>query len=54
MIESAASAPHSIYKAMVDDGKASRAIHDTLTWIAITTGLPVTALNKPLEWVADR
>lgn len=53
MIESAASAPHSIYKAMAEDGKASRAIRDTLTLISIVTGIPVAALGKPLGYAAD-
>jgi len=53
MIESAASAPHSIYKAIADDGKASRAIRDTLTLVSITTGIPVAALGKPLGYAAD-
>lgn len=53
MIESAASAPNSIYKAMAGEGKASRAIRDTLTLISILTGIPVAALNKPLGYAAD-
>ena len=53
MIESAASAPHSIYKAIAEDGSAKRAIRDTLTLISISTGIPVAALGKPLGYVAD-
>lgn len=53
MIESAASAPHSIYKAIVEDGSAKRAIRDTLTLLSIATGIPVAALGKPLGYVAD-
>lgn len=53
MIESAASAPHSIYKAIADDGSTKRAIRDTLTLISIATGIPVAALGKPLGYIAD-
>jgi hypothetical protein len=53
MIESAASAPNSIYKAIVDDGSAKRAIRDTLTLVSITTGIPVSAIGKPLGYAAD-
>lgn len=53
MIESAASAPHSIYKAIAEDGSAKRAIRDTLTLVSIATGIPVAFLGKPLGYVAD-
>lgn len=53
MIESAASAPHSIYKAIAEDGSTKRAIRDTLTLVSIATGIPVAALGKPLGYVAD-
>jgi len=53
MIESAASAPHSVYKAIAEEGSAKRAIRDTLTLVTITTGLPVSAFGKPLGYVAD-
>lgn len=50
-VESAGRAPHSIYKAIADDGSASRAIKDSLTLIAMLTGIPVTAANKPLGYL---
>lgn len=53
MIESAASAPHSVYQAIVDDGSAKRAVRDTLTLVSIATGIPVAALGKPLGYAAD-
>lgn len=53
MIESAASAPHSVYNAIAEDGSAKRAIRDTLTMISIVTGMPVTVLGKPLGYAAD-
>lgn len=53
MIESAASAPHSVYKALAEDGSAKRAVRDTLTLVSIATGIPVSALGKPLGYAAD-
>jgi hypothetical protein len=53
MIESAASAPNSIYKALAEDGSAKRAVRDTLTLVSIATGIPVAALGKPLGYAAD-
>lgn len=53
MLESAASAPHSVYKALFEDGSAKRAIRDTLTLVSIATGIPVAALAKPLGYAAD-
>lgn len=53
MIESAASAPHSVYKALAEDGNAKRAVRDTLTLVSIATGIPVAALAKPLGYTAD-
>lgn len=53
MIESAASAPNSIYKAIAEEGSAKRAIRDTLTLVSLATGIPVAALGKPLGYAAD-
>lgn len=53
MIESAVSAPHSLYKAIADDGSWKRATRDTLTLISISTGIPVSALSKPIGYAAD-
>ena len=53
MIENAVKAPSSIYRAVVEDGKASRAIRDTLTLVSLMTGIPVAALGKPLGYAAD-
>jgi len=53
MLESAAKAPYSVYKAITEHGKSSRAIRDTLTLVSVTTGMPVAALGKPLGYLAD-
>lgn len=53
MIESAAQAPHSVYAAIAENGKASRAIRDTLTLVTLTTGAPASVLSRPLGYAAD-
>lgn len=53
MLESAGSAPHSVWKAASGDGSAKKAIRDTLTLLAVTTGIPVSALGRPLGYAAD-
>lgn len=52
-IESAVQAPHSVYKAIVDDGNEKRAVKDTLSLIGMATGLPAGALGRPLGYLAD-
>lgn len=52
-IESAVRAPHSIYKAMAEDGNTKRAVRDTLTAVGLMTGLPVAPLARPLGYLAD-
>lgn len=52
-IESSVRAPHSIYKAMAEDGSTKRAIRDTLTALGMVTGLPLAPLAKPLGYMAD-
>jgi hypothetical protein len=53
MIESAASAPNSLYKAIAEDGSWRRATRDTLTLVTLTTGLPVAALGRPIGYAAE-
>lgn len=52
MIESAVAAPHSVYKAMVDDGSRQKAVRDVATLLTLTTGLPANALARPLGYLA--
>ncbi len=52
-LESAARAPHSVYEAIVNDGRKKTAIRDTLTTIGLLTGLPVAPLGRPLGYLAD-
>jgi hypothetical protein len=53
MIESAVSAPHSVYKAIVEDGSARKAVRDLATLISMTTGLPANAVARPAGYLAD-
>jgi len=52
-IESAVRAPHSVYEAVVNDGRRKTAIKDVLTTIGLLTGLPVAPLGRPLGYLAD-
>jgi hypothetical protein len=53
MIESAVSAPHSVYKAVVEDGSGRRAVRDLATLISMTTGLPANAVARPFGYLAE-
>ena len=53
MLEAAAKAPTSVYKAIVEDGKVSKAVKDVGTLIALTVGIPLAPVTKPLGYVAD-
>lgn len=50
MIESAAAAPHSVYQAVMNEGSARKAVRDLATLISLTTGLPATAVARPLGY----
>jgi hypothetical protein len=50
MIESAARAPSSVYKAIVDDASKQKAVRDVATLITLTTGLPASALARPVGY----
>lgn len=52
-IESAANTPSSVYKAMLENGRVSRAVKDALYLITLITGVPVSALGRPLGYMAD-
>lgn len=53
MIESAVSAPHSVYKAIFDEGNKRTAIRDVLSLIGLMTGAPVAPLSKPIGYLSD-
>lgn len=51
MIESAVQAPHSVYQAIAGQGSARKAVRDLATLISMTTGLPATAIARPLGYM---
>jgi hypothetical protein len=52
MIESAVRAPSSVYKAIVDDASAQKAVRDVATLLTLATGLPLTGVARPLGYLA--
>jgi len=52
MLESAVSAPHSVYEAAVNGGSGRKAVRDLATLISLTTGLPAAAIARPLGYLA--
>ena len=52
LIESAVSSPYTVYKAVVADGNAQRAVRDTAAAATLLTGLPIFAAAKPLGYAA--
>lgn len=52
MIESAVRSPVSIYKAIVEEGSAQKAVRDVATLISMGTGLPASTLARPLGYAA--
>jgi GNAT superfamily N-acetyltransferase len=53
MVEAAVRAPVGVYKAVAEDGNQRRAVRDLATLITLTTGLPATAVARPLGYAAD-
>jgi len=51
MIESAVKAPISVYKAIADEGKSTKAVNDTATLIGMTVGVPARAVAKPISYL---
>jgi hypothetical protein len=52
-LETVGRAPFTAWDAIVDDGKASKAIKDGLNAIGVITGLPLGQAGKPLGYTAD-
>lgn len=52
MIESTVGAAYSVYKAVADEGNRRTAVRDVATLISMTTGLPATAIARPLGYLA--
>ncbi len=52
LIESTVSAPNSVYKAIVDDGNAQKAVRDVAAAATMLTGLPFYAAARPIGYAA--
>ena len=52
VLESAVAAPHSVYKAIFDEGSAQKAVRDMSALITLRTGLPAMTLARPLGYAA--
>ena len=52
LVESAAGAPKSVYKAIMDDGKVQTAVRDVAAAATLITGLPFYAAARPIGYAA--
>lgn len=52
LLESSVSAPESVYKAIVEDGSAQKAIRDVATLVSVATGVPLYGLARPVGYAA--
>jgi len=52
LLESAVSAPASVYKAIIDDGSAQKAVRDVAAAATLITGLPIYAAARPAGYLA--
>lgn len=52
LLESAVSSPASVYKAIVDDGNAQKAVRDVAAAATLITGLPIYAAARPVGYLA--
>ncbi len=53
ILESAVKAPASIYRAVVDQGKTSTAVKDSMTLLGLLSGLPLPAVARPIGYISD-
>lgn len=53
LLETSLGAPHSVYKAIVDDGSKKKAIKDVATLMSVLTGLPAYPLSRPVGYLAE-
>lgn len=52
LLESAVSSPASVYKAIVDEGSAQKAVRDVAAAATLITGLPIYAAARPIGYLA--
>jgi hypothetical protein len=53
LLEAGAGAPVSVYKAIVEEGSARKAIRDVASLVSLATGLPLVAAARPAGYLAD-
>lgn len=53
MIESATSAPQSVYKAITENGSKKKAVRDLLSAVGLMSGLPIVPLSRPIGYLLD-
>ncbi len=53
LIERATAAPRSVYKAVADDGSKGKAVKDSMALLTLLTGIPFSALGKPVGYLID-
>lgn len=51
MLEGAVGAPHSVYKALAEDGSKQKAVRDLATAVSLATGLPAGFAARPLGYL---
>lgn len=51
LLESSVGAPESVYKAIVEDGSAQKAVRDVATLVSVATGVPVYGLARPVGYL---
>jgi GNAT superfamily N-acetyltransferase len=52
LLESGAGVPYDVYKYLIGEGKARTTVRDVASLVSIATGLPATALARPLGYLA--
>lgn len=52
LLEGAVGSPVSVYKAIVEEGSARKAVRDVASLVSIALGLPATAIARPIGYAA--
>jgi hypothetical protein len=52
LLEASVGAPQSVYKAIVDEGSAQKAIRDVATLVSVATGVPIYGVARPIGYAA--
>ncbi len=54
LLESAASVPYDVYKKIVDGENTQRLVRDTASLVSLATGIPLTAVARPVGYLAGQ